>query len=189
MPGAQVSCACVSGAQGAQVCKTDGTGYEPCQCPDAGAGGAAGAAGTGGTASGLGTCTDPLEIVVPVGIVTPPTDYTSGSRKISDVSHPGAFPTACSASTGAVDVIGLFTAPMAGTWSITGATAPESGPNGGLVGVTCPPGSPDTGACLSPGTGVGGVLQLSKGDTAYFRLDVPATFDGTVRLAAHFVSP
>lgn len=35
-PGAQVACACVGGAAGAQVCRNDGSGYGACDCPDAG---------------------------------------------------------------------------------------------------------------------------------------------------------
>jgi hypothetical protein len=37
-PGRQVACACPGGSDGAQVCRDDGTGLEPCQCPDAGGG-------------------------------------------------------------------------------------------------------------------------------------------------------
>lgn len=35
-PGAQVACACVGGAAGAQVCMDDGTTLGPCMCPDGG---------------------------------------------------------------------------------------------------------------------------------------------------------
>src|SRR5829696_1971433 len=33
-PGQQIACACPGGSQGAQVCRGDGAGYEPCDCPD-----------------------------------------------------------------------------------------------------------------------------------------------------------
>src|SRR5581483_10600562 len=36
VPGAQTSCACPGGAQGAQACNADGTGYLDCQCPGGG---------------------------------------------------------------------------------------------------------------------------------------------------------
>ncbi len=39
VPGAQSSCACLGGPDGVQVCRPDGSGYEPCQGCDAGSGG------------------------------------------------------------------------------------------------------------------------------------------------------
>ncbi len=55
MPGSQVACACVNGAQGAQKCNASGTGYDPCECPDAGAGGTGGTSGSGGTGGTSGS--------------------------------------------------------------------------------------------------------------------------------------
>lgn len=52
VPGQSVSCACSSGDMGAQVCRLDGGGFEPCQCQSTGAGGA----GTGGTGTGASGC-------------------------------------------------------------------------------------------------------------------------------------
>jgi Sulfatase-modifying factor enzyme 1 len=54
-PGKQESCACPSGQDGVQRCVDDGSGWEPCQCPDGGAagtGGIAGASGSGGGTAG-----------------------------------------------------------------------------------------------------------------------------------------
>lgn len=42
VPGQSVSCACSSGAMGAQVCRADGGGFEQCVCVPSGAGGGAG---------------------------------------------------------------------------------------------------------------------------------------------------
>jgi hypothetical protein len=36
LPGQQVACACPGGLVGAQVCRDDGQGLDPCQCPDGG---------------------------------------------------------------------------------------------------------------------------------------------------------
>jgi hypothetical protein len=33
VPGQQIACPCPGGAEGAQACNADGTGYEPCVCP------------------------------------------------------------------------------------------------------------------------------------------------------------
>ena len=57
-PGASVSCACVGGAQGAQVCNATGLGFDTCQCP----GGTSGTSGTssstlGGSTTGSGSST------------------------------------------------------------------------------------------------------------------------------------
>ena len=60
VPGIQIACACTNGADGAQACKADGSGFGACVCsptasggaPGAGSGGAhptAGATATGGT--------------------------------------------------------------------------------------------------------------------------------------------
>lgn len=49
VPGQQVACPCPGGSQGAQACRQDGTGYEPCVCP-MGMGGSAGASGGAGAA-------------------------------------------------------------------------------------------------------------------------------------------
>ncbi len=51
IPGQQVQCACLGGADGIQVCRADGSGYDPCQCSSATSSG--GQAGAGGT-TGLG---------------------------------------------------------------------------------------------------------------------------------------
>jgi len=48
VPGQQVGCACVGGAQGAQVCNSEGTGYGPCYCPPRPDGGEGGSGGSGG---------------------------------------------------------------------------------------------------------------------------------------------
>jgi hypothetical protein len=50
LPGAQVECACPSGAPGVQVCSDDGTSLEPCSCE--GAGGTGGSGANGGAAAG-----------------------------------------------------------------------------------------------------------------------------------------
>lgn len=34
-PGKQEYCACVGGKPGAQICKNDGSGWDPCECPEA----------------------------------------------------------------------------------------------------------------------------------------------------------
>ena len=52
VPGVQIACACPGGVEGAQACKPDGSGYDPCMCPDGGAGGAGGSGGSGGTSTG-----------------------------------------------------------------------------------------------------------------------------------------
>jgi hypothetical protein len=54
-PGQQVECACPLGIEGAQACKEDGSGYEPCQCPlDDGTSGP----GTGDISGGTGSTCD-----------------------------------------------------------------------------------------------------------------------------------
>ena len=52
-PGESQSCACVTGDLGAQVCREDGTGFEPCSCELPGGGGAGGG-GNGPGAGGSG---------------------------------------------------------------------------------------------------------------------------------------
>ena len=51
VPGQQVNCGCPGGTPGYQVCRTDGSGYSGCRCPDAG-GGATGGSGGSGTGAG-----------------------------------------------------------------------------------------------------------------------------------------
>jgi hypothetical protein len=61
-PGAQAACACVGGGQGAQICREDGSGWDPCDCgttsssasssSGSGAGGGAGGSGAGGSGAG-----------------------------------------------------------------------------------------------------------------------------------------
>lgn len=54
-PGQQVACACGGGAQGFQVCSSDGASFGACICGDVGgSGGAAGDAGSGGAGAGGG---------------------------------------------------------------------------------------------------------------------------------------
>jgi hypothetical protein len=62
VPGASVACTATTGCTGAQVCKSDGSGYEACICGSpggsgggaaAGAGGAAGRGGSGGAGGGV----------------------------------------------------------------------------------------------------------------------------------------
>ncbi len=56
VPGAQVSCACLGGGDGVQVCSADGTSFGPCDCgPTSGAGGAGGASTTQTSSSGGAT--------------------------------------------------------------------------------------------------------------------------------------
>lgn len=57
-PGQQVTCPCVGGVDGVQACNSDGSGYEPCQCPDEGVAGTAGtsAAATSSSKSDDGGC-------------------------------------------------------------------------------------------------------------------------------------
>src|SRR4029077_16666704 len=62
VPGMSVACACTNAAQGAQVCRSDGSGYEACPCTSTegmagttGAGGTAGAGGTTGAAGSVAT--------------------------------------------------------------------------------------------------------------------------------------
>ncbi|MBE7482681.1 MAG: hypothetical protein HS104_22225 [Polyangiaceae bacterium] len=52
VPNQQIACACGGGEEGYQTCLPDGSGFQPCFCADAGAGGGAGTggAGTGGAA-------------------------------------------------------------------------------------------------------------------------------------------
>ena len=54
--GRQVTCPCVGGGEGVQVCSADGSGWSACQCPDptgsAGSDGSAGSAGVAGDAGG-----------------------------------------------------------------------------------------------------------------------------------------
>lgn len=62
VPGEQIACACVGGAQGIQVCTSDGSAYGPCMgCPGMGGSGGAGGAtmsgGTGGTTMSTGGTT------------------------------------------------------------------------------------------------------------------------------------
>jgi len=61
IPNQQLACACGGSEVGYQICLPDGSGFYPCVCPDAGAGGdssvaggAAGASGAGGAAAGAG---------------------------------------------------------------------------------------------------------------------------------------
>lgn len=60
VPGKQEACACIGGAQGAQICNANGTGFGPCGCPrpDTGTGGSGGSAGSGGDDSGGGSGDD-----------------------------------------------------------------------------------------------------------------------------------
>lgn len=60
VPGRQESCACVGGAQGAQICNSNGTGFGPCACPrpDAGSGGSGGNDGSGGSGGSGGSDDD-----------------------------------------------------------------------------------------------------------------------------------
>ena len=53
-PGEAVACKTASGCPGFKTCRDSGSGFEPCQCDDggAGSGGAAGASGAGGGGSG-----------------------------------------------------------------------------------------------------------------------------------------
>jgi hypothetical protein len=54
-PGQSIACVGPSGCQGGQPCKSDGSGYEACDCGQAGASGSAGAGGAGaGGAGGAG---------------------------------------------------------------------------------------------------------------------------------------
>lgn len=50
-PNQQIKCPCKDGSESVQVCKSDGTGYEACQCGTGGAGGGTG--GAGGETTGL----------------------------------------------------------------------------------------------------------------------------------------
>lgn len=60
VPGQSISCAGPKGCNGSRVCRSDGSGYVPCDCGTGGsggtggAGGAAGSGGTGGTAGASG---------------------------------------------------------------------------------------------------------------------------------------
>ncbi|HWQ99509.1 MAG TPA: putative metal-binding motif-containing protein [Candidatus Methylomirabilis sp.] len=59
VPGKQIACPCIGGAQGAQVCAPDGLYFLPCQCPGGtGGGGAGGSSGAGGS-GGSGPVSDP----------------------------------------------------------------------------------------------------------------------------------
>lgn len=51
-PGKQEYCACVGGKPGAQICKDDGSGWEPCECPEAPDAGVDAVADTGAVDSG-----------------------------------------------------------------------------------------------------------------------------------------
>ena len=55
--GRSQSCTALSGCSGVQICKSDGSGFEPCMCLDAGSGGSGGSAGspTGGNSGAGGT--------------------------------------------------------------------------------------------------------------------------------------
>jgi hypothetical protein len=55
VPGMQVSCPCLGGKMGIQVCKADGSGYEACWGCDPGTGGAGGMGGAPGTSSSSST--------------------------------------------------------------------------------------------------------------------------------------
>src|SRR5690606_20058839 len=52
-PGKVEVCPCPGGGQGAQACRQDGTGFEPCECAP-GDGGAGGAGGSGGAPDDAG---------------------------------------------------------------------------------------------------------------------------------------
>jgi hypothetical protein len=54
VPGQSSACAGPKGCNGFQVCKSDGSGYAPCNCSNGGAGGAAGSGGTAGAAGSSG---------------------------------------------------------------------------------------------------------------------------------------
>lgn len=56
-PGRQVTCPCDNGQSGVQICRSDGEGYEPCQCHgiDGGADGSAGNGGAAGNGASGGT--------------------------------------------------------------------------------------------------------------------------------------
>lgn len=50
-PGKEEGCTCATGASGSQTCREDGSGWEPCFCIDASAGGSGGGDGSTGDAS------------------------------------------------------------------------------------------------------------------------------------------
>ncbi|MFS8068588.1 MAG: hypothetical protein ACMG6S_19700, partial [Byssovorax sp.] len=55
IPGQQLACACVGGTMGAQTCRADGSGFDPCLgCGETGSSGSA-STGAGGASSGSGS--------------------------------------------------------------------------------------------------------------------------------------
>jgi Sulfatase-modifying factor enzyme 1 len=58
-PGKQEACACPGEATGVQQCRADGSGWEPCQCPDGGIGGTGGVGGAAGMSAGGSAGTSP----------------------------------------------------------------------------------------------------------------------------------
>lgn len=73
VPGAQSSCACLGGPDGVQICRPDGSGYEPCQGCEASSGETS-EAGTTGTTAATTTVTSTTAITSTTDITTSTTE-------------------------------------------------------------------------------------------------------------------
>jgi len=161
VPGMSVACACTNAAQGAQICRSDGSGYEACTCTSSqgmagttGAGGTAGAGGTTGAAGSVATAgtTGAAGSVATAG--------TTGAAGTTGVGGAGGT-SGVAGTTGSAGVGG-----KGGTGGSATGTAGAAAGKGGGGGVAGSGGTTSTGGSGgTTSTGTGGAAAAGSGGT------------------------
>lgn len=111
-PGQQVACPCLGGADGVQVCRPDGAGYEPCQC-------ASDSEGASGTTDG-GTTADTSESPT-TGAATGTSAGTAGTTADTSSTGTSGAPVSCPGGPLEIDLqqAMVFDNPPIADWPVT----------------------------------------------------------------------